>query len=125
MESAMPSAINLNAAFDRVTDYWSPKVIGRVNDQLLKVAKLKGEFVWHAHEGEDELFHVVKGELRIEFETGAVVLQEGDFLTVPKGLRHNPVADEECWVLLIEPASTLHTGAEVTDRTRSLAEQLD
>lgn len=120
----MFSATNLTAAFDRVTDYWSPKVIGRVNDQLLKVAKLKGEFVWHAHEGEDELFHIVKGELRIEFEDGVTLLREGDLLTVPKGVRHNPVADEECWVLLIEPASTLHTGGEITDRTRSLEEQL-
>lgn len=120
----MYSVTNLTAAFDRVTDYWSPKVIGRVSDQLLKVAKLKGELVWHAHDGEDEMFHVVKGELRIEFEDGVAVLSEGDFLTVPRGVRHNPVADEECWVLLIEPASTLHTGAEMTDRTRSLEEQL-
>ena len=99
----MFSATKLEAAFDRVTDYWSPKVIGRLNDQPLKAAKLKGELVWHAHDGEDELFYIVKGELRIEFEDGA---------------------DEECWVLLIEPASTLHTGAEITDRTRSLEEQL-
>lgn len=115
---------NLYAAFDRVTDYWSPKVIGRVNDQLLKVAKLKGAFVWHAHEGEDELFFIVKGALRMEFEDHAVELGEGDILTVPKGVRHNPVAEEECWVLLIEPASTKHTGEEVTERTRSLDEQM-
>lgn len=120
----MLSATHLTAAFDRVTDYWSPKVIGRVNDHLLKVAKLKGELVWHAHEGEDELFYIVKGALRMEFEDGVVSLREGDVLTVPKGVRHNPVAEEECWVLLIEPASTLHTGAEITDRTRSLDEQL-
>ena len=117
-------ASNLTVAFDRVADYWSPKVIGRVNDQLLKVAKLKGSLVWHAHEGEDELFYIVKGELRIEFKDGVTLLREGDFLTVPRGVRHNPVADEECWVLLIEPASTRHTGAEITDRTRSLEEQL-
>ncbi len=120
----MLPAANLVEAFERVTEYWSPKVIGRVNDQLLKAAKLKGELVWHAHDAEDELFYVVKGTLRIEFEDGATTLRQGDFLTVPKGLRHNPVADEECWILLIEPASTLHTGAETTDRTRSLEEQL-
>ncbi len=120
----MLSPVTLTAAFDRVTDYWSPKVIGSVNDQLLKVAKVKGEFVWHAHDGQDELFYVVKGSLRIEFEDGAVILDQGDFLTVPSGVRHNPVADEECWLLLIEPASTKHTGDEVTPLTRSLDEQL-
>jgi quercetin dioxygenase-like cupin family protein len=120
----MPASMNLIAAFDRVTEFWSPKVIGKVNNQLLKAAKLKGQLVWHSHSGEDELFHVIKGSLRIEFEDGVAELREGDFLTVPKGVRHNPVADEECWVLLIEPASTKHTGEEVTPLTRSLEEQL-
>jgi mannose-6-phosphate isomerase-like protein (cupin superfamily) len=120
----MLSPTKLAAAFDRVTDHWSPKVIGQVNDQLLKAAKLKGELVWHAHDGQDELFYIVKGSLRMEFEDGAVDLEEGDFLTVPSGVRHNPVAREECWVLLIEPASTKHTGDAVTSRTRSLEEQL-
>jgi len=120
----MLAGLNLEAAFDRVTEFWSPKVVGQVNDQLLKVAKLKGELVWHAHDGEDELFFIVKGTLVIEFETGPVTLREGEFLTVPRGVRHNPVAAEECWILLIEPASTRHTGEVVTDRTRSLAEQL-
>lgn len=120
----MIESTDLRAAFDKVTDHWSPKVIGRVNDQLLKVAKLKGEFVWHNHAGEDELFFIVKGRLRIEFEDGAAEIGEGQFLTVPKGVRHNPVAEEECWVLLIEPASTLHTGEAVTERTKSLNEQM-
>lgn len=120
----MLSATKLLSAFDRVTDYWSPKVIGRVNDHLLKAAKLKGQLVWHAHDGQDELFYIVRGSLRIEFEDGAVDLEEGDFLTVPSGVRHNPVAMEECWVLLIEPGSTKHTGDEMASRTRSLEEQL-
>lgn len=120
----MMNPIDLEAAFDRVTAFWSPKVIGQVNDHLLKVAKLKGEFVWHAHDTQDELFHVVRGALRIEFEDHAVDLAEGQFLTVPKGVRHNPVAEEECWVLLIEPASTLHTGGVETPISRSLDEQL-
>lgn len=120
----MLSPTALAASFDKIQDYWSPKVIGQVNDQLLKAAKLKGELVWHAHDGQDELFYIVKGLLRLEFEDRAVTLNEGDFLTVPSGVRHNPVAEEECWVLLIEPASTLHTGDEVTSRTRSLAEQM-
>jgi mannose-6-phosphate isomerase-like protein (cupin superfamily) len=119
----MLSPTALDAAFDRVTDYWSPKVIGRVNDQLLKAAKLKGELVWHAHDGQDELFYIVKGALRIEFEDGVVDLKKGDFLTVPSGVRHNPVAAEECWVLLIEPSETKHTGDAQTPRTRSLEEQ--
>jgi mannose-6-phosphate isomerase-like protein (cupin superfamily) len=123
-EFQMLSPTTLEAAFDRVTDYWSPKVIGQVNNQLLKAAKLKGELVWHAHDEEDELFYIVKGSLRIEFEDGPIDLEKGDFMTVPKGVRHNPVAREECWVLLIEPASTKHTGDEMTSRTRSLEDQL-
>jgi mannose-6-phosphate isomerase-like protein (cupin superfamily) len=120
----LPDPVILEAAFDRVTEFWSPKVIGRVNDHLLKVAKLKGELVWHAHDDQDELFYIVRGELRIEFESGSVDLKQANFLTVPKGVRHNPIAQEECWVLLIEPASTKHTGNEVTCRTRTLEEQL-
>lgn len=120
----LPDRVTLEAAFDSVTEFWSPKVIGQVNDQLLKVTKLKGELVWHAHDDQDELFYIVRGELRIEFETGWVDLKQGDLLTVPKGVRHNPIAQEECWVLLIEPASTKHTGNEVTRRTRTLEEQL-
>jgi mannose-6-phosphate isomerase-like protein (cupin superfamily) len=110
--------------FDQIDAFWSPKVIGQVNDQLLKAAKLKGEFVPHVHLHEDELFFIVRGSLKIEFDAETVVLNQGDFLTVPKGLRHMPVADEECWVLLIEPASTKHTGEEITPLTRSLEEQL-
>ncbi len=120
----MMNPTDLEAAFGCVTDYWSPKVVGQVNDHLLKVAKLKGQFVWHAHDAQDELFHVVKGALRIEFEDHAVDLAAGQFLTVPKGVRHNPVAEEECWVLLIEPASTLHTGDVDTPISRSLDEQM-
>jgi mannose-6-phosphate isomerase-like protein (cupin superfamily) len=122
--SVMFQSQNLLQAFDRVSDYWSPKVIGRVNDQLLKVAKIKGQLVWHAHDDEDELFYIVKGRMRIELEQQVVDLQQGEFFTVPRGVRHNPVAEEECWILLIEPASTKHTGEEVTPLTRSLDEQL-
>lgn len=119
----MLSAINTTKVFDHITEYWSPRIIGQVNNQLIKAAKVKGELVWHAHDDEDELFYIVKGRLTIEFESGPVHLAEGDFLTVPKGMRHNPVAKEECWLLLIEPASTKHTGDEVTDKTRSYADQ--
>jgi mannose-6-phosphate isomerase-like protein (cupin superfamily) len=115
---------DLLAAFDSVADHWSPRVIGRVNDQYLKVAKLKGEFVWHDHAEEDELFFIVRGALRMELEDGAVELSEGQFLTVPRGVRHRPVAEQECWVLLIETVTTRHTGDVVDPRTRTLQEQL-
>ena len=120
----MLAAANLLEAFDRVSEYWSPKVIGRVNDQYLKVAKLKGRLAWHAHEEEDELFYIVHGRLRMELPDGVVELKQGEFLTVPKGTQHNPVAEEECWVLLIETVTTKHTGDVVTPLTRSLEEQL-
>lgn len=115
---------DLLSTFERVTECWSPKVIGRVNDQYLKAAKLKGQLAWHAHADEDELFLVVRGRLRIEFEGHAVDLAEGEFLTVPRGVMHNPIADEECWIVLIETVTTKHTGDVETDRTRSLDEQL-
>jgi len=121
----MLSARNLLREFDAVTEHWSPKIVGRVNDQYLKVAKLKGEFVWHKHDEEDELFYVAKGRLRIRYEGGReVVLEEGDFHTVPKNTLHNPLAEEECWILLVEPVTTKHTGDVVTERTRSIEEQL-
>lgn len=120
----MLAPVNVLAAFDRVDAHWSPKIIGCVNDQYLKVAKILGEFVWHAHDHEDELFHVIRGRFRMELEDGAVELREGDMLTVPKGVRHRPVADEECWILLVETVTTQHTGSEVTPLSRTLDDQL-
>ena len=105
-------------------EHWSPRVIAEVDDAYVKVAKLEGSLAWHSHEHEDELFLVLKGRLRIELEAGPVNLAEGELYVVPKGVRHNPVAEEECHVLLVERASTLHTGDVITARTRSLAEQL-
>lgn len=107
-----------------LTEFWSPRVVAEVDDAYVKVAKVHGTFGWHAHAGEDELFLVLKGRLRIEMEAGAVELDEGDVYVVPKGTRHNPIADAECHVMLIERKSTLHTGDVVNERTRSLAEQL-
>jgi mannose-6-phosphate isomerase-like protein (cupin superfamily) len=118
-------AVDLEEACAALDDFWSPRVVGRVNDHLVKVAKLRGEFVWHAHEGEDELFLVLKGRLRIQLEDAEdVLLGPGELFVVPAGTRHNPVAEEECWIALLEPASTRHTGDVVTDRTRSLEEQM-
>ena len=121
----MLTTIDVESQFDEVTEYWSPKVIGRVNDQYVKIAKLNGELVWHAHDAEDELFLVVRGQLRIQLEDGEVQLGPGQFVVVPRGVRHNPVAAQECWVVLIETVTTQHTGDVMTPRTRSIAEQLE
>lgn len=105
-------------------DLWSPRVVGQVNDQLIKVAKVKGAFVWHKHDDEDEMFLVVSGSLRIEYDDRTVELNPGDLHVVPRGVMHNPVADEECRIVLIEPASTKHTGDVISDRTKGLQEQM-
>jgi mannose-6-phosphate isomerase-like protein (cupin superfamily) len=107
-----------------LTELWSPRVIAEVDDAYIKVAKVQGSLAWHSHENEDELFFVLKGRLRIEMESGSVELSEGDMYVVPKGVRHNPVAERECHVMLIERKTTRHTGDVVTEKTRSLAEQL-
>lgn len=107
-----------------LTEYWSPRVVAELDDNYVKVAKIEGVFGWHAHPDEDELFLILKGRLRIEMEDGAVELDEGEIYVVPKGVRHNPVAEQECHVLLIEKKTTLHTGDTVTERTRTLADQL-
>lgn len=107
-----------------LTELWSPRVIAEVDDSYVKVAKVQGVFGWHAHTDEDELFLILAGHLRIEMEDGAVELDEGDVYVVPKGVRHNPVAENECHVLLIERKSTLHTGDTVSEKTRSIADQL-
>ena len=107
-----------------LAELWSPRIIAEVDDVCIKVAKVKGSFTWHSHDNEDELFLVLKGSLRIDMRDRSVELREGEIFVVPKGVAHNPVADEECHVLLIERKSTLHTGNVITDQTRSLAEQL-
>lgn len=118
------NVVNLERAAGALDELWSPRVVARVADQYVKVAKVQGEFVWHAHEDEDELFLVLRGSLRIQMEEGDVVLEAGDLFVVPAGVRHNPVADEECWLALIEPVRTKHTGDVVTHQTRSIDEQL-
>ena len=120
----MGPIVNFAGELERVIDYWSPRIVGRVNDQYVKVAKLKGELVWHKHDAEDELFYIVKGRLVIQYEDGSVTLNQGDFHIVPKGVMHNPVAEEECWIALIETVTTAHTGDAITERTKSVEEQL-
>ncbi|MDX2298287.1 MAG: cupin domain-containing protein [Xanthomonadaceae bacterium] len=120
----MPQPISPKHLAAALTELWSPRVIAEVDDAFVKVAKLHGSLGWHAHADEDELFFVLSGHLRIEMELGTVELNQGELFVVPKGVRHNPVADDECQVLLIERKSTLHTGDMVNDKTRSVAEQL-
>lgn len=107
-----------------LTELWSPRIIAEVDDAYVKVARVHGSLGWHAHADEDELFFILRGTLCIEMEAGPVELHEGELFVVPKGVRHNPVACEECLVLLVERKSTLHTGDLVTERTRSVEEQL-
>lgn len=109
--------VNLADKLAQFTDCWCPRIVGELNGQHVKLVKLKGPFVWHHHECEDELFLVIKGRLRMELHDGEITLDEGEFLIVPRGVEHRPVADEECHVLLFEPASTLNTGNVVNERT--------
>ncbi|OWY70833.1 hypothetical protein B7486_14625 [cyanobacterium TDX16] len=108
---------NLAEKLSQIRDCWSPHIVGELNGQHVKLAKLHGEFVWHHHDNEDELFLVVKGRLRMELEGGDITLEEGEFLIVPAGVEHRPVAEDECHVLLFEPAGTLNTGNVTNDRT--------
>ena len=107
-----------------LTELWSPRVVAELDESFVKVAKVHGSLTWHSHDHEDELFFILKGSLRIEMEGRTVVLSEGETFVVPKGVRHNPVAEQECHIMLIERKSTQHTGNEVTAKTRSLEEQL-
>ena len=109
--------INLNQKFTLFHDYWSPKIAGELNDTYIKLVKLKGEFVWHQHEQEDELFLVIKGHLLIKLRDRDIHLNEGEFAIIPKGIEHLPIAEEEVHVLLLEPKTTLNTGDIKNDRT--------
>ena len=109
--------VNLAQKLNLFQDHWSPKVVGELNGQYVKLAKLSGEFVWHHHEGEDEMFLVLHGSLVMRFRERDVVLEEGEFLIVPRAVEHCPVAEQEVHVLLFEPKSTLHTGNVRGERT--------
>lgn len=109
--------INLSEKLSLFHDFWNPRVIAELNGQQVKVAKLKGEFIWHDHQDEDELFYVLKGTLTIEFRDRIVELRQGEMIVVPRGVEHRPVAQEEVWILLFEPISTKHTGDVVSDLT--------
>ena len=109
--------VSLGEKFGRVREYWSPKIVGELNDSYVKIVKMRGEFLWHHHEQEDELFLVVKGTLRMRFRDREVRIREGEFVIVPRGVDHLPVAEEEVHVVLLEPKSTLNTGNVQNERT--------
>ena len=118
------NAINLADKFARVSEHWSPRIVGELNGQHVKVVKFVGEFLWHHHDDEDEMFLVTKGSFRMEYRDHAEDVHEGEFVIVPRGVEHRPVADEECWVVLFEPASTLNTGNVRGARTIEQPERL-
>ena len=116
--------VNLDEKLSLFNEYWSPKIVGELNGQLVKLAKLKGEFLWHHHENEDELFLVVRGRLVIELREKTVTLHEREFFIVPRGVEHKPVAEEEAHVVLFEPKSILNTGNIQSDNTLTELESI-
>lgn len=113
----MTDVINLKEKFAAISDHWKPKLVGELNGQHIRLAKLQGEFIWHAHEQEDEMFLVIEGSLQMLFRDRKVTVSMGEFLIVPRGVEHCPVAKEEVHVLLFEPASTVNTGTAGGERT--------
>jgi mannose-6-phosphate isomerase-like protein (cupin superfamily) len=109
--------VNISQKLNLFNEYWSPKILGEVNESYVKVAKLKGEFLWHTHENEEEMFFVIRGELIVKFRDKDVTLNDGEFLIIPRGIEHMPVAQNEVHVMLIEPKTTLNTGDIKNDRT--------
>ena len=116
--------VNISEKFNQFNDYYNPRLIGELNGQHVKAVKLKGEFIWHHHDREDELFLVIKGKLKMEFRDKIVEVTTGEFIIVPRGIEHKPVADEEVHLLLFEPASTLNTGNIENERTRKELEKI-
>lgn len=116
--------VNLQGKLASFNDYWNPRIVGELNGQHVKLAKFKGEFVWHKHDHEDEMFMVVKGKFKIEFRDKTVELNEGEFIIVPKGVEHKPIADEEVEVMLFEPNTTLNTGNTRGELTKDTLEKI-
>ena len=120
----MIEKVNLSEKFGLIGEHWSPKIAGEVNDSFVKLVKFRGDFVWHKHEEEDEMFLVVKGSINIKLRDGDVRLGEGEFVIIPRGVEHKPVAEEEAHVLLFEPKTVLNTGDVVNERTRPVLERI-
>jgi mannose-6-phosphate isomerase-like protein (cupin superfamily) len=116
--------VNVHQKLALFSEHWSPKIVGELNGQQVKLAKFKGAFTWHQHEAEDELFFVLKGSFRMEYRDKTITVNENEFLIVPKGTEHRPVADEEVCVMLFEPATTLNTGNTVNDLTKPVLDRI-
>ena len=123
-EKTSPEKVNIAEKLGQFADHWNPRIVGELNGQHVKLAKFRGEFVWHKHDHEDEMFLVVRGAFRMELRDKTVSLAAGDFIIIPKGTEHRPVADEEVHVMLFEPAGTLNTGDQVSGLTRTTLERL-
>ena len=118
------SKVNIAEKLSLFQDHWNPRVVGELNGQQVKLVKFKGEFVWHKHDNEDELFYVVKGKFKMQFRDGAIEINEHEFIIVPHGVEHRPVADEEVSIMLFEPASTLNTGNTRGELTKDILETI-
>jgi len=116
--------VNLAEKFSLFTETWSPKIIGELNGQHVKLARLKGEFVWHSHKNEDEMFLIIQGSLVIQFRDKTVTLHPGEMIIIPRGVEHNPISDEEVLLMLFEPAQTKHTGEVVHELTQTVLEKI-
>lgn len=122
--TGLPTVVTLDEKFARFSEYWSPKIVGELNGQMVKLAKFRGAFEWHHHAAEDEMFLVHRGTFRMELRDRVLTLNAGDFLIVPRGVEHRPVADQEVEVILFEPATTLNTGNVTSERTREVLDRL-
>jgi len=120
----MIAKINIKEKLSLFQDYWNPRIVGELNGQFVKLAKLKGEFVWHKHDDEDEMFFILKGALRMEFRDRIIEVREGELLIVPRGVEHRSVAEREVAIMLVEPKSTLNTGDTKSELTRNTLDQI-
>lgn len=116
--------VNVDQKLSLISGSWDPKIVGELNEQYVKLVKFKGEFVWHKHDNEDEMFYVVKGNFKMELRDKTIVINENEFIIIPKGIEHKPVADEEVSVMLFEPATTLNTGDKINELTKNNLERI-
>lgn len=116
--------VNIHEKLSLFSDHWSPKIVGELNGQQVKLVKIKGEFVWHKHDNEDELFFVIKGSFRMEYRDNLVDVNENEFIIIPRGVEHRPVADEEVSIMLFEPFSTLNTGDTAGELTQLILDKI-
>jgi len=116
--------VNLEEKFRLIEEYWDPKIVGELNGQMVKIARIQGEFIWHKHEDAEEFFYLYKGKMKIQLREKDIELEEGEFFIVPRGVEHKPVAEEEAWIVMFEPAGTLNTGNIQSDYTRESLDRI-